>query len=141
MLESENTIDRTAVEQATLINSHAVSPFREPVEIRVSANYQAVDSSVDAAINQVTRRLRRVQHELKDPVHSPFNVKIVSRHRSSANLVTLIHSWLVGEFRLTYTTKWTAIETKLGLWTKVQKAAHDSSARDSRIQGSRAELN
>ena len=104
MLESEKTIDRMAVEKATLINSHAVGPFPEPVEIRVSANYQAVDSSIDSEINQVTRRLRRVQRRLKDRVHPSFNVKNVSRHRPTANLVTQFHSWLVGEFGLAHTT-------------------------------------
>jgi len=103
MLESEKTIDRTAVENATLINSHAVGPFPEPVEIRVSANYQAVDSSIDSPINKVTQKLRRVQRRLKDRVHPSFNAK-KSRHRSTANLVTRIHSWLVGEFGLAYTT-------------------------------------
>jgi hypothetical protein len=50
------------------------------------------------------RRLRHVQRHLKDRVHPPFNVKIVSRHRPTANLVTQIHSWLLGEFGLAYTT-------------------------------------
>jgi len=104
MLESGNAIDRTAVEKATLINSHAVSPFLDPVEIRVSANYQAVDSFVDAAISKAMRRLRRVQRHLKDRVHPSFKLKIVSRQRHTANLVTRLHSWLVGEFALAYTT-------------------------------------
>jgi len=104
MLESEKKIDRTAVEQATLINSHAVGPFPEPIEIRVSANYQAIDFSIDSPINKVTQRLRRVQRRLKDRVHPSSNAKNVSRHRSMANLVTRIHSWLVGEFGLAYTT-------------------------------------
>jgi ribosome-associated translation inhibitor RaiA len=121
MLESEKTIDRMAVEKATLINSHAVGPFPEPVEIRVSANYQAVDSSIDSEINQVTRRLRRVQRRLKDRVHPSFNVKNVSRHRPTANLVTQFHSWLVGEFGLAHTTNGRPLKTKSDKWTKVQK--------------------
>jgi hypothetical protein len=104
MLESEKTIDRMALKRATLINSHAVGPFPDPVEIRVSANYQAVDSSIDSAIDKVTRRLRRAQRRLKDRVHPSFNVKNVSRHRPTANLVTQFHSWLVGEFGLAHTT-------------------------------------
>jgi hypothetical protein len=104
MLESEKKIDRTAVEQATLIDSHAVGPFPEPVEIRVSANYQVVDSSIDSPINKVTQRLRRVQRRLKDRVHPSFNARKISRRRSTANLVTQIHSWLVGEFGLAYRT-------------------------------------
>jgi hypothetical protein len=95
MLESEKTIDRTAVEKATLINSHAVGPFPEPVEIRVLANFQAVNSSVDSAINQIMGKLRRVQPRLKDRVRQPFNVKIVPRHNPTANLVIRIRSWLV----------------------------------------------
>jgi ribosome-associated translation inhibitor RaiA len=103
-LESEKTTDRSALEKAILTNCHAVGPFPDPVKIRVSANYQAVDCSIDYAINKVTRRLRRMQRRLKDRVHPSFNVKIVSRHRSTANLVTQIHSWLGGEFGLAYKT-------------------------------------
>ena len=74
MLQSGKAIDRTAVEKATLISPHAVGLFPDPVEIRVSANDQPVDSSVDAAINKITGRLRRVQRHLKDRAHP-------SRHR------------------------------------------------------------
>jgi hypothetical protein len=104
MLEPEKTIDRMAAEKATLIKSLEVGPLRDPVEIRVSANYQAVDSSIDSAFNKVTRRLRRMQHHLKDRVRPSFVGKVVSRPRPTANLVTQIHSWLVGEFGLGYTT-------------------------------------
>jgi hypothetical protein len=104
MLESEKRIDRTAVEKSTLINSHVVGPFSDPVEIRVSANYQAVDSSIDSDINRVTRRPRGMQRQLKDRAHPLYNVKTVSRHRPTANLVTQIHSWLVRKFGLAYTT-------------------------------------
>jgi hypothetical protein len=135
MLQSGKAIDRTAVEKATLINPHAVGPYPDPVEIRVSANDQPVDSSVNAAINKVTRKLRSVQSHLKDRVHPSFNVKIVSRHRPKANLVTRIHSWLVGELGLAYTTNGRAVERKSDKWTKAQKAAHDSSSRGSRIEG------
>lgn len=93
MLESEKKIDRTAVGQATLINAHAVGPFPEPVKIRVSANYQAIDFSIDSPINKVTQRLRRVQRHLKDRVHPSLNAKNVSRHRSMANLVTSGRPW------------------------------------------------
>src|SRR5260221_10794015 len=51
MLQSGKAIDRTAVEKAALISPHAVGLIPDPVEIRVSANDQPVDSSVDAAIN------------------------------------------------------------------------------------------
>jgi ribosome-associated translation inhibitor RaiA len=103
-LESVKTINRTVLEKATLINSSAGGPFSDPLEIRVSANYQAVNSSIDYAINKVARRLRRVQRRLKDRVHPSFNAKIVFRHRPTANLITQIHSWLVGEFGLAYIT-------------------------------------
>ena len=103
-LESEKTIVRTAVEKATLVSSDTVGPFPDPVKIRVSANYQAVDSSIDSAINKVTRKLRRVERRVKDRVDPSFNVKNVSRHRPTANLVTQVHSWLVGEFGLAYST-------------------------------------
>jgi hypothetical protein len=104
MLESVKTIDRTVLEKATLINSSAGGPFSGPLEIRVSANYQAVNSSIDYAISKVARRLRRGQRRLKDRVHPSFNAKIVFRHRPRANLITQIHSWLLGEFALAYTT-------------------------------------
>ena len=135
MLQSGKAIDRTAVEKATLISPHAVGLIPDPVEIRVSANDQPVDSSVDAAINKITRRLRRVQRHLKDRAHP-------SRHRPiMANLVIRIHSWRVGEFGLAYTTNGRAMERKSDKWTKAQKAAHGCTSRGSRIQGSRAELN
>jgi hypothetical protein len=127
MLESGKAIDRAAVEKATLINPHAVtkrdlqpdlSPvlteirrrlsgvglFPHPVEIKVSSNDQRVDSSVDAALNKITRKLRGVQTHLKDHMRSSFNVKIVSRYRPAVNLVTGIHCWLVGELELAHTT-------------------------------------
>jgi len=104
MLQSGKAIDRTAEDKATLINPHAVGLFPETVEIRVLPNDRPVDSSVDSAINKVTRTLRRVQRHLKDREHAPFDVKIVSRHRSTAYLATRIHSWLVGEFGHAYTT-------------------------------------
>ena len=80
MLQSGKAIDRAAVDKAALINPHAIGLFPDPVEIRVSANDQPVDSSVDAAINKVTRKLRDAQNHLRDRVHPLFNVKIVSRH-------------------------------------------------------------
>jgi hypothetical protein len=96
MLESGKAIDRTAVKNAILVHPQAVGLFPDPVEIKVSANDQRVDSSFDVALNKVTRKLRGVQTRLKDHAR-PFNVKIVSRYRSAANLVTRIHSWLVDE--------------------------------------------
>jgi hypothetical protein len=140
MLGSEKTTDRTSLEKATLINSYPIGRFPDPVEIRVSANYQALDCSVDYAINKVTRRLRRVQRRLKDRVHPSFNVKIGSRHRPTANLATQIHSWLVGEFGLPYKTNGRPWKQKPDKWTKVQKAARNSSSRGSSIQASLAEL-
>jgi len=122
-------------EKASLVQPQIVTLCPDPAEIRVSANYQAVDSFVDAAINKAMRRLRRVQRHLKDRAHQ-------SRHRPiMANLVSRIHSWLVGEFGLAYRTNGRAMERKSDKWTKAQKAAHGSTYRGSRIQGSRAELN
>jgi hypothetical protein len=103
MLESGKAIDRTAVKNAILVHPQAVGLFPDPVEIKVSANDQRVDSSFDVALNKVTRKLRGVPTRLKDHGH-PFNVKIVSRYRSAANLVTRIHSWLVDELGLAHTT-------------------------------------
>src|ERR1700730_350764 len=97
---------------------------------RVSANDQPVDSSVDAAINKITRRLRRVQRHLKDRAHPSRDRPIM------ANLVTRIHSWLVGEVGLAYTTNGRAMERKSDKWTKAQKGGsrlHISRQQDSRL--------
>ena len=88
MLESGKAIDR-AVGKATLVNPHLVGPISDP-GIKVSANYQQVDSSFDAVFNKVTRKLRGVQSHLKHHVHQAFNVRIFSRHRPTANLVTRV---------------------------------------------------
>jgi hypothetical protein len=113
MLKSGKAIDRTAVEKATLINPHAVGLFPDPAEINISANDQRVDSSADAAISKVTRKLRGVQSHLKDHVHRSFNVKIVSRYRPTAKTVTRIHSWLVGELGLAHRTNGRSIKKRL----------------------------
>jgi len=135
MLQSGKAIDRTAVEKATLISPHAVGLFPIRLKSGYRQNDQPVDSSVDAAINKITRRLRRVQRHLKDRAHP-------SRHRPiMANLVIRIHSWLVGEFGLAYTTNGRAMKRRSDKWTKAQKAAHGCTSSGSRIQGSRAELN
>jgi hypothetical protein len=115
MRESGKAIDQAAVEKATLIHPKAVTKrdlqsdlarvltefkrrlfgvglFPRPVEINVSANEERVVSYVHAAVKKITRRLHSAQTELKNHVHSSFNLKIVSRYRSAVNFVTQIHS-------------------------------------------------
>jgi hypothetical protein len=122
MLESAKAIDPTAVEKASLVSQQAVGVFPDPVEIKVSANYQQADSSVDAALFRVTRKLRGVQTHPKDRVHPSFNLRTFSRHRPTPNLVTRIHSWLVGELGLARTTNRRPWKDSYK-WTKHQKAA------------------
>ena len=112
MLESGKAIDR-AVGKATLINPHVVGLISDPVGIKVSANYQQVDSSIDAVFNKVTRKLRGVQSHLKHHVHQAFNVRTFSRHRPTANLVIRMHSWLVRELGLAHTTNGQSVKKRL----------------------------
>jgi hypothetical protein len=139
MLESGKAIDQTAVGKATLIDPYVVGLISDP-GIKVSANYQQVDSSIQAVFNKVTRKLRGVQSHLKHHVYQAFNVKVISRHRPTANLVTRIHSWLIGELRLAHTANRRPWKENSDKWTKAQKAAHDPGSRTGSIQGSRAEL-
>ena len=122
MRESGKAIDQAAVEKATLIDPKAVTKrdfqsdltrvltefrrhlfgvglFPYPVEINVSANEERVVSYVHAALKKITRKLRGAQTELKNHVASPFNLKIVSRHRPAVNLVTRIHSRPVASYQ------------------------------------------
>jgi hypothetical protein len=123
MRESGKAIDLAAVEKATLIDPQAVTKrdlqsdlarvltefrrrffgvglFPHPVEINVSANEERVVSFVHAALKKITRKLRGAQTELKNHVHPSFNLKIVSRYRTAANLVTRIHSRPVAFYQL-----------------------------------------
>lgn len=88
MLESGKSIDRAAVEKATLINSHAVGLFPDPVGIKVSVSDQRVDSSVDASLNEIMRNTRVVPSYPKDHVHSRFNVNMIYETRRAANHAT-----------------------------------------------------
>jgi hypothetical protein len=85
MLESGKAIDRTAVEKATLINRRAVGLFPDPVEIRVSANYQRAYSSIDSGLNKATEKLSEVPSSPKNHMH-PHG------YRLTTNLVTRIHA-------------------------------------------------
>jgi len=85
MLESGNAIHRAAAEKATLVNPHAVGLLPDPVGIKVSFIDQRVDSSVDAPLNDVVRKLRFAPSNPKDHVHSRFNTKMVYRTRLAAN--------------------------------------------------------
>jgi hypothetical protein len=49
---SGRSIDGPAVEKASLVHPPVAGPFPDPVEIKVSANYQQEYSSVDAGRNK-----------------------------------------------------------------------------------------
>jgi hypothetical protein len=122
MRESGKAIDREALEKGTLMNPPAVTRrdlqsdlapvlselgrhlsfvglFAHPVKINVPANEERV-SFVDATLNKITRKLRGGQIHQKNHVHSPFNLKIVSRYRPAVNLVTRIDSRPVAFYQL-----------------------------------------
>ena len=123
MRESGRTIDRATVEKTTLINPQAttkrdlqsdlarvltefkrrfsgVGLFPRPVGINVSANEERMVSYVHAALKKITRNLHSAQTALKNKVRSSFNLKIVSRYKPAANLVTPIHSRPVAFYQL-----------------------------------------
>jgi hypothetical protein len=126
MPKSEKATDGPAAQEGTLTNSKAVtesdlepeqSPasveirrhlfgvglFPSPIEPRVLADDQRVDSSIDVQLNKITRKLHRVQTHLKNHVRSLLNLQITTRHRPAVNLLTRIRSWLVGELGFTHT--------------------------------------
>jgi hypothetical protein len=113
MVESGRAIHRVAVEKPTLINPHVVGLFSDPMGIKVSANYQQADSSIDAVFNKVTRKLRGTQSRLKHHAHQAFNVKVISRHRPTANLLARIHIWLIDELGLPHTTNRQSVKRRL----------------------------
>jgi hypothetical protein len=119
--ESGKAIDQAAVEKATLIDPQAVRKrdlqsdlarvltefrrrlfgvglFPHPVEINVSANEERAIFLCSRRTQENHGRIRRAQTDLKNQVHSSFNLKIVSRYRSTVNLVT--HSRPVAFYQL-----------------------------------------
>jgi hypothetical protein len=123
MLESGKAIDREVVEKGTLMNPRAVTRrdlppelapvltelgrrlsfvglFPHPVKIKVPANKDRLVSFVDTALNKIRRKLRGAQIRQKDHVHSPSNLKIVSRYRPAVNLKTRVHSRRVAFYQL-----------------------------------------
>jgi hypothetical protein len=92
---SGRSIDGPAVEKASLVHPPVAGPFPDPVEIKVSANYQQEYSSVDAGLNKPPEKFSDVPNSPKNQMHP-------RGHRLTANLMTRIHSRPVhlGEQRL-----------------------------------------
>ena len=153
-LESGKAIDGATVEKATSINPHAVTErdlqpdllpisiesrrrwsgvgrFRDPAELKVSANDQGVDSPVDAALNKVTPKSRGTLSRPKDHARQQHSVKSVSRYRPAANLLARIRCWLVGEFGLAHMNGRPWKETRInGRSTKKRLMTRVRSSRD-----------
>jgi len=85
MTGSGRAIDGPAVEKASLGHPPVVGLFPDPVEIKVSANYQREYSSIDAGLNKVIEKLSDVPNSPKNQMH-PHEYKL------TANLMTRIHS-------------------------------------------------
>jgi hypothetical protein len=144
MLESGKVIHRATGEKTTLTNPHAVAKpdfqplppllieirrrlfgvglFSHPIEIKVPANYQEIDSSIDAALYRVTGKLRGVHAHPKVRVQRSSHVRTFSRHRPTATFATRAHSWLIGELGLARTSNKPLLKDSYK-WTKHQKAA------------------
>jgi hypothetical protein len=77
-----------AVENATLVNPHAIGLSPEPAGVKVSLSDPRVDYSVEAPLNKAIWKLRAVPSYPKDHVHSRSNVTMVYGNRRPANLAT-----------------------------------------------------
>jgi hypothetical protein len=154
MLQSGKAIDRAAVDEAILLEPHAVaerdvqpnlSPisiesrrrwsgvglFRDPAELKISANDQGVDSPVDAALNKVTPKSRGTLSRPKDHARQQHSEKSVSRYKPAANLLARIRCWLVGEFGLAHMNGRPWKETRInGRSTKKRLMTRVRSSRD-----------
>jgi len=85
MIGSGRAIDGPAVEKASLVHPPVVGLFPDPVEIKVSANYQREYSSIDAGLNKVIEKP-------SDVPNSPKNQMRPHEYKLTANLMTRIHS-------------------------------------------------
>jgi len=95
MFGSGRAIDRPAVEKASLVHPPDVGPFPDPVEMKVSANYQREYSSIDAGLNKPPEKLSDMPNSTRNQMHP-------RGYGLTANLMTRIHSRTVhlGEHRL-----------------------------------------
>lgn len=123
MLDSGKATNREAMKKGRLLNPQAVTKrdlppdlapvltgirrhfsfvglFPHPVKIDLPANKDRLVSFVDTALNKIRRKLRSVQIQQKNHVHSPSNLKIVSRYRPSINLITRVPSRPVAFYQL-----------------------------------------
>jgi hypothetical protein len=82
---SGRAIDRAAEEKVSLVRPHVVELFSNPVEAKVSANYQRAYPSIDSGLNQATKKLSDVPSFPKNHVQP-------RGHRLTANLVTRFHA-------------------------------------------------
>jgi hypothetical protein len=85
VLSSGRAIDGPTVEKASSVHQPVVRPFPDPVEIKVSANYQQEYSSAEAG-------LHKPPEKLSDVPNSPKNQMRPRGSRLTANLMTRIHS-------------------------------------------------
>jgi hypothetical protein len=103
------------------VDSQVIDLSQDPRAVQLSENDQQEASPVDATLNKIPHNIRGVQTHLKHHVHQAFDGRTFSRHRPTANLVTRIHSWLVGELGLARTTSRRPWKDSYK-WTKHQKA-------------------
>ena len=74
-----------AVEKASLVHPPDVGPFPDPVEMKVSANYQQAVSPVDSGLDKPAEKLSELPS-------SPKNHSQPRGYRPKANLVTRSHA-------------------------------------------------
>jgi hypothetical protein len=95
MLSPGKAIDGPTVEKTSSVHPPVPGPFPNPVEIKVSVNYQEEHSSADAGLNKPPEKLSDVPNSPKNQMHP-------RGYRLTANLMTRVHSRPVhlGEHRL-----------------------------------------
>ena len=119
--DAKELTDEVDVKKEVLVDSQAVDPSPDLGAVKLLENGQQEAPPVDATLNNMTRNIGGVQIRLKHHVHQAFDGRTFSRHRPTANLVTRIHSWLVGELGLARTTSRRPWKDSYK-WTKHQKA-------------------
>ena len=82
---SGRAIDRAAEEKVSLVRPHVVELFSNPVEAKVSANYQQAVSPVDSGLDKPAEKLSELPS-------SPKNHSQPRGYRPKANLVTRSHA-------------------------------------------------
>jgi hypothetical protein len=83
MAESGKAI--AAVENATLVDRHAIESSPEPAGVKVSLGDLRVDSSGEAPLDKAIWKLHVVPSDPRDQVHSRFNGTMVYGNRRPTN--------------------------------------------------------